>query len=39
MNVVARILGENVEGILSCNGQSHKVSFNEKEWSEINLGL
>lgn len=36
--VIARIFGEDAKGILSCNGQSHEFSFNEKDWSEINLG-
>lgn len=36
--VIARVLGEDAKGILSCNGQKHEFTFNKKEWSGINLG-
>ncbi|SDM04127.1 Alpha-L-fucosidase [Kriegella aquimaris] len=36
--VVARVLGEDVNGVLSCNGKSYDFASNEKEWSEVNLG-
>ncbi|MCK0133356.1 alpha-L-fucosidase [Arenibacter sp. S6351L] len=36
--VVARILGANIQGTLSCNGKSQQFNSNEKDWSQITLG-
>ncbi|SHE53910.1 Alpha-L-fucosidase [Arenibacter palladensis] len=36
--VVARILGANINGTLSCNGKSIPFKSNEKDWSQIALG-
>ena len=36
--VVARILGANIKGTLSCNGKSYQFNSNEKDWFQITLG-
>ena len=36
--VVARIFGQDVKGILTSNGKSHDFASNKKEWSELKLG-
>lgn len=38
LEVLARVLGEDVKGVLSCNGKSYDFESDEKEWSEITLG-